>query len=164
MYPIKEEAKLAFLGAEIRHLASFRGNLPVLLNPFGREWVSKENKPFTSSCRRGNSFFPRLLPSHPLHTYTLSFLSERAQAVNVFIKPHLDILWMCSLTSEPLTFQQGEGDAINRTGCSGGRLPLHYKGTASLSGLSSSQDTARPCFQWKGLPEVFSCRRLQAWT
>lgn len=86
--------------------------------------VTEENNRFTSSCRRGNSFFPRLLPSHPQHTHTLSFLSERAQAVNVLIKPHLNIFQMCSLTSEPLTFQQGEGDAINRAGRSGGETPL----------------------------------------
>ena len=86
--------------------------------------VTEENKPFTSCCRRGNSFFPCLLPSHPHHTYTFSFLSERAQAVNVFIKSHLNIFQMCSPTSEPLTFQQGEGDAINKAGCSRGEIPL----------------------------------------
>lgn len=164
MYPIKEEAKLAFLGAEIRHLPHSGEISQCFAIPLVGNGSPKKISLSPAAAEEATASF--LASSHhtPLHTHTLSFLSERAQAVNVFVKPHLDIFQMCSLTSEPLTFQQGEGDAINRAGCSGGRLPLHYKGTASLSGLSSSQDTARPCFQWKGLPEVFSCRRLQAWT
>lgn len=50
----------------------------------------------------------------------------------MLIKQHLNIFQMCSLTFELLTFQQGEGDAINKAGRGVGETLLRYQRTVFL--------------------------------